>query len=384
MAQLDLAAAAPTRTRVDEHSPLRHIDPVLVGCAVLLAVYGLLMIYSATNRSLSQFGQDPGLFLKKQVVFLGLGLVAMTVMAAIDYRLLKLYATFVYAGMVFLLVLVQTPLGTTAKGAQRSFSFAGFQLSPSLFTRVALVLMLAAFLSQIKGELTLRHVVRAVGLAGFPMLLVFIQPDLGTTIVLAAILVAMMLVSGAKARYLIALALVAGIGFLGALQLNLIKDYQLQRIESFFDPEEDALRAGYNKQQAEIAVGAGGVTGRGYLQGTQTNLDFVPEQHTDFIFTVVGEELGFVGGATLLALFALVLWRAFRIALSAKDPFGTFAAAGIAAYLAIQIFINVGMTVGIMPITGIPLPFISYGGSALMADLMAIGMLESIHMRRFL
>jgi rod shape determining protein RodA len=183
---------------------------------------------------------------------------------------------------------------------------------------------------------------------------------------------------------LIALALVAGLGLLGALQLNLIKDYQLQRIESFFDPEKDVLRAGYNKEQAEIAIGAGGLTGRGYLQGTQTNLDFVPEQHTDFIFTVVGEELGFAGGAVLLALFAMLLWRALRIALSAKDPFGTFAAAGIAAYLAIQIFINIGMTVGIMPITGIPLPFISYGGSALLADLMAIGILESIHMRRFL
>jgi rod shape determining protein RodA len=384
MAQLDLASAAPTRTRVDEHSPLRHIDPVLAGCALLLAVYGLLMIYSATNQSLSQFGQDPGLYLKKQVVFLGLGLVAMTVVAAIDYRLLKLYAPFVYAAMLFLLVLVQTPLGTTAKGAQRSFSFAGFQLSPSLFTRVALVLMLATILSEIKGELTLRHVFRAVSLAAFPMLMVFIQPDLGTTIVLAGILVAMLLVTGAKARYLIALALVAGLGFLGALQLNLIKDYQLQRIESFFDPEKDTLRAGYNKQQAEIAIGAGGLTGRGYLHGTQTNLDFVPEQHTDFIFTVVGEELGFVGGAALLALFAIVLWRALRIALAAKDPFGTFAAAGIAAYLAIQIFINIGMTVGIMPITGIPLPFISYGGSALMADLIAVGILESIHMRRFL
>jgi rod shape determining protein RodA len=384
MAQLDLAAAATTRTRVGEHSPLRHVDLVLAGCAALLAVYGLLMIYSATNQSLSQFGQDPGLYLKKQVVFLALGLVAMTVMAALDYRLLKLYAPFVYAAMVFLLVLVQTPLGAAAKGAQRSFSVAGFQLSPSLFTRVALVLMLAAFLSNIKGELTLRHVARAVSLAALPMLLVFIQPDLGTTIVLAGILVAMLLVSGAKARYLIALALVAGVGFLGALQLNLIKDYQLQRIESFFDPEKDALRAGYNKQQAEIAIGAGGLTGRGYLQGTQTNLDFVPEQHTDFIFTVVGEELGFAGGAVLLALFAVLLWRALRIALSAKDPFGTFAAAGIAAYLAIQLFINIGMTVGIMPITGIPLPFISYGGSALLADLMAIGILESIHMRRFL
>jgi rod shape determining protein RodA len=318
------------------------------------------------------------------VIFLALGVVAMVVMAALDYRLLKLYAPFFYGGMLALLLLVQTPLGTTAKGAQRSFEVGGFQFSPSLFTRLALLLMLAAFLSNVKGELTMRTVIRATTLALIPMVLVFLQPDLGTTIVISAILATLLLVSGAKARYLVALALVAIIGFVGALQLHIVKDYQLQRIESFFDPKADTQRAGYNKQQAEIAIGAGGITGRGYLQGTQTNLDFVPEQHTDFIFTVVGEELGFLGGAALLVLFSIVLWRAYRIALMARDPFGTFAAAGIAGYLAIQVFINVGMTIGIMPITGIPLPFISYGGSALIADLMAIGVLESIHMRRFL
>jgi len=287
--------------------------------------------------------------------------------------------------MIGLLLLVQTPLGTAAKGAQRSFSVGGFQLTPSLFTRLALILMLAAVLSEIKGELTLRDIVRACALALVPMGLVFIQPDFGTTIVLATILATLLLVSGARARYLVVLALVAGGGFIGALQLHIVKDYQVQRIVSFLDPKSaDAQRAGYNKQQAEIAIGAGGITGKGYLHGTQTNLDFVPEQHTDFIFTVIGEELGFVGAGVLLVLFSIVLWRAYRIALMARDPFGTFAAAGIAGYLAIQIFINVGMTIGIMPITGIPLPFISYGGSALIADLMAVGVLESIHMRRFL
>jgi rod shape determining protein RodA len=374
----------PPRPFADERSPLRHIDMSLAGSGILLAVYGVLMIYSATNKSLSSFGDDPTLYLKKQVTFLALGVVALVVMAALDYRLLKLYAPFFYAGMLALLLLVQTPLGTTAKGAQRSFSVGGFQFSPSLFTRLALLLMLAAFLSQVKGELTMRTVIRATVLALIPMGLVFLQPDLGTTIVLSAILATLLLVSGAKARYLVALALVAVIGFVGALQLHIVKDYQLQRIESFFDPKADTQRAGYNKEQAEIAIGAGGITGRGYLHGTQTNLDFVPEQHTDFIFTVVGEELGFVGGAVLLVLFSIVLWRAYRIALMARDPFGTFAAAGIAGYLAIQVFINIGMTIGIMPITGIPLPFISYGGSALIADLMAIGVLESVHMRRFL
>jgi rod shape determining protein RodA len=378
----------PPRAFAEERSPLRHIDLSLAASAVVLAAFGILMIYSATNRSLSQFGDDPALYLKKQVTFLALGIVALVVVAAIDYRLYKLYAPFFYAGMLVLLLVVQTPLGTAAKGAQRSFQVAGFQFSPSLFTRLALILMLAAMLSEVRGELTFRHVTRATGLALIPMALVFLQPDLGTTIVLSAILAALLLISGAKARFLVGLTLIAGAAFLGALQLGVVKDYQVQRIVSFYDPKEDdptfTQRAGSNKKQAEIAIGAGGITGRGYLQGTQTNLDFVPEQHTDFIFTVVGEELGFIGAGLLLALFSVVLWRAYRIALMARDPFGTFAAAGIAGFIAIQVFINIGMTIGIMPITGIPLPFISYGGSALVADLMAIGVLESIHMRRFL
>jgi rod shape determining protein RodA len=212
---------------------------------------------------------------------------------------------------------------------------------------------------------------------------VFIQPDMGSTIILAAIMVALLVVSGAKARYLAILALAAAIGIFGAFQLHVVKDYQIQRLTSFLDPKADAQRAGYNKQQAEIAIGAGGFTGRGFLKGTQTNLDFVPAQHTDFIFTVVGEELGFIGAVVLLLLFAVVLWRAFRIALLAKDPFGTYLAVAIGTMIAIQVFVNIGMTIGIMPITGIPLPLISYGGSGLVADLIGIGLLINIHMRRF-
>jgi rod shape determining protein RodA len=184
-------------------------------------------------------------------------------------------------------------------------------------------------------------------------------------------------------KLLAVLALAASVGIFGAFQLGVVKEYQVQRVKSFLDPSADPLRAGYNRRQAEIAIGAGGLVGRGYLRGTQTNLDFVPDQHTDFIFTAVGEELGFLGGSILLLLFAVLLWRAFRIALLAKDPFGTYCAVGVAAMFAIQIFVNVGMTIGIMPITGIPLPLVSYGGSALVADFAAIGLLNSIHMRRF-
>jgi rod shape determining protein RodA len=214
------------------------------------------------------------------------------------------------------------------------------------------------------------------------MLLVFLQPDVGTTIVLAAILVGVLVVAGARLRHLLALGLSALVLLFGAFQLGVVKQYQLERITAFLDPEDAPAAALYNREQAEIAVGSGGLTGRGYLRGTQTNLDFVPEQHTDFIFTVVGEEFGFVGSVGLLGLYALLIWRAVRIALLAKDAFGTYVAAGIAAMLALQMFVNVGMVVGIMPITGIPLPFVSYGGSSMLASSVAVGLLLNIHMRR--
>jgi len=381
MAQLDLAAL-PGRA-LQERTVLRRIDPVLGAVTIALGVTGLPMIYSATNKTLSTLNEDPGYFVKKQAVYLILGLVAMAVAAIIDYRVAKVYAPFIYVGCVGLLLLVQTPLGRAAKGAQRAFQVAGFQFSPSLFTRLGLIAMLAAYLSEIKGELDLSHVIRATSIAAIPMLLVFIQPDIGTTIILAAILVALLVASGAGAKYLAVLAVVGSLAIFGAFQLHIIKDYQVQRITSFLDPRSDLQRAGYNKQQAEIAIGSGGLIGKGYLRGTQTNLDYVPEQHTDFIFTVVGEELGFIRGTVpLLFLFGILLWRAFRIALLSKDPFGTFVAAGVFAMIAVQVFVNVGMTIGIMPITGIPLPFISYGGSALIADFIGIGLLQGIHLRR--
>ena len=383
MAQLDLATF-PARA-IHERTALRRIDPVLGASAIALALTGLAMIYSATNKTLTTLNENPGFYLKKQAVYLVVGLVTMAAAAIVDYRVAKVYAPFIYVGCVGLLLLVQTPLGRVAKGAQRAFQVAGFQLSPSLFTRLGLIAMLAAYLSEIKGELDLRHVIRATSIAAVPMLLVFIQPDIGTTIILSAILVALLVASGAGAKYLVVLAVVGSLAIFGAFQLHIIKDYQVQRITSFLDPQSDVQRGNYNKQQAEIAIGSGGLIGKGYLHGTQTNLDYVPEQHTDFIFTVVGEELGFLRGTVpLLFLFGILLWRAFRIALLSKDPFGTFVAAGVFAMIAIQVFVNVGMTIGIMPITGIPLPFISYGGSALIADFIGIGLLQGIHLRRSL
>jgi rod shape determining protein RodA len=293
------------------------------------------------------------------------------------------YAGLIYAASLVLLVLVRSPLGTSVKGSQRWFQLFGFQFAPSEIAKLALIIMLATFLSDLRsGDLTLQEVYRATAIAAVPGVLVFLQPDLGTSIVLVTILVGVLVVAGARARYLGILALTAVVLIFGAFQMGLVRDYQVNRLTSFLDPQNDPLRSGYNRKQAEIAIGSGGLFGVGYLQGTQTNLDFVPEQHTDFIFTVVGEEFGFAGAFTLLVLFGVLIWRAFRIALLSKDPFGTYVAAGIGSYLAIQMFVNIGMTLGIMPITGIPLPFVSYGGSAFLTNSAAVGLLLNIHMRR--
>jgi rod shape determining protein RodA len=382
MAQIEIRTVRPSQIAAREGSAARHLDLVLIGGVLGLAGIGMAMIYSATNRSLALENEDPGLYLKRQALFLGLGLIGMVVAAAIHYRLFRIWAPFLYLGSVLLLVLVQSPLGTTVKGSQRWFQFGPFQLSPSLFTRLTLVLMLAAYLSGVKGDLTLRHVVRAVTLTLIPLGLVFIQPDIGTSIILAFTMVAMLVVAGAKVRHLVILGAVAAVAIFGAFQLNIIKDYQLQRLISFVDPQADSLATGYNRQQAEIAIGSGGLVGTGFLKGSQTTLDFVPEQHTDFIFTVVGEEFGFAGAMVMLGLFALILWRILRIASTARDPFGTLICVGVAAFIAVQLLVNVGMTIGVMPITGIPLPFISYGGSALIADLVAIGIVQNVYLRR--
>jgi rod shape determining protein RodA len=367
-----------------ERRPIRHVDLLLLGATLGLAVAGLFMVYSASRPSLVATGIDPTTFVKRQVTFVVVGAVAILLAASFDYRFLKVYAGIAYAMSLALLVLVRTPLGTTVKGSQRWFQLAGFQFAPSELAKLALVVMLAAMLSEVRtGDLSLRDVFRASAIAAVPGFLVFLQPDLGTSIVLVTILVGVLVVAGARARHLGVLALIALALIFGAFQMGLIKDYQISRLRAFLDPASSSPAATYNRDQSEIAIGAGGLTGVGYLRGTQTNLDFVPEQHTDFIFTVVGEEFGFLGAMTLLILFGVLVWRAFRIAVLAKDPFGTYIAAGIGAYLSLQAFVNIGMTIGIMPITGIPLPFVSYGGSALLVNSVAVGLLVNIHMRRF-
>lgn len=375
--------AAPTRRWLGEVAPIRHLDPTLIFVSIGLTIYGLLMVYSATHRALASFGDDPGFYLKKQLAFMMLGLIVLVFSAVLDYRLVKVYSPFIFGICGFFLFLVLTPLGSETAGAQRWLTLFGFQFQPSEITKLALIAMLAAYLSELRGPVRLEHVWRATGLTLIPMLLVAIQPDIGTSMIFAVILVAMLIVSGARAKHIGILALAALIALFAAFRLGAVQEYQVDRLLGFFDPANDPLRAGYNRAQAEIAIGAGGLFGTGYGSGTQTNLDFVPEQHTDFIFTVVGEEFGFVGAVLLLSMYGILLWRGFRVAMLSKDTFGSLLALGIVGMLAFQVFVNVGMTVGIMPITGIPLPFLSYGGTALLTNFLAVGLLLNVHMRRF-
>ena len=365
---------------LSDRAPIRHLDPVLLAATVLLTLVGVFAIFSATHTV--QGGGDPWAFVKKQILAWVVGIVVLGTVALFDYRLAKVYAPIIYAATLILLLLVRTPLGEAAKGAQRGFYVSGFQFTPSELSKIALAIMLAAFLSELKpSELSLRDLLRASALALIPMVLVFLQPDIGTTIVLAAILGGVVVVSGARARHLGVLAASAVVLIALAFQVGLVKDYQIARL-TCFTGSCSSSETTYNKVQSEIAISSGGIDGTGYLKGTQTNLGFVPEQQTDFIFTVIGEEFGFLGASFLLLLYAVLLWRAIRIAALSKDKFGTYLAAGIASMFAIQMFVNIGMTVGIMPITGIPLPFVSYGGSSLIASYLAVGLLLNIHMRR--
>jgi rod shape determining protein RodA len=381
---MDLVAG---RIWADERRPLRHVDWFLIALTAVLIVVGLFLLYSATHQTLSQDGLDPYTRVKKQAITAILGVIMMIVIVSFDYRFFKVYAGFIYAGTIIALVLVRLPgIGSTDStgAAQRWFEVAGFQITPSEFTKLSVIVMLATVLSELRSAVpTVRDLIRLLTIAAIPLILVFIGPDIGTSIVIVTIVVGMLVVAGTRTRHLVVLAVIGTGLIFSAFRLGVIEDYQRNRLIAFLDPTNAPQDARYNLDQSLIAVGSGGLFGKGYLGGTQTNLDYVPEQHTDFIFTVAGEEFGFVGAMLILLLYALLLWRAIRIASLAKDPFGTYIAAGIASMFAVQMFVNIGMVVGIMPITGIPLPFLSYGGSSIIACFIAIGMLESIHMRRF-
>jgi rod shape determining protein RodA len=371
--------------RISARSPVRHLDLSLMVVAAGLSVFGALAIYSSTRPRLDAAGLDQHYFIKRQLIFIAIATISFLISLIFDYRQLRALAPILYGLGLLALVVVLSPLGHSAAGAQRWINFGVLRVQPSELSKIVLVVALAALFADERGTAGLRKLAAAVGMAGLLAVFVYKQPDLGTVMVLFAIVFVVLLVSGIRARWLLLVLLAGAVSFVLIFQLGLLKDYQVARLTGFLDPHSDTRQAGYNLAQSKIAIGSGGLGGKGLFtdKGTQTNLDYVPEQHTDFIFTAIAEGTGFFGSTVLLALFALLLWRALRIAMLSKDFFGTLLAAGIAGLFAFQMFVNVGMTLGIMPITGIPLPFVSYGGSSLITSNVAVGLLMNIHMRRF-
>jgi rod shape determining protein RodA len=355
---------------------VRNLDPYLLGSTLLLCLFGLVMVYSTTR-----YGLHPLLFVRSQMLHFVVGVLVAAAILAVDYRSLASGARVLYVVNLVLLAAVLVA-GRSSLGAQRWIPLGPLgQFQPSEFAKLAIVVTLARHLSDRPGPYTsVRDLLPFLAHISIPMILIFRQPDLGTALVYGAIFAGMLYAGGARRRDL-ALLGVAGAA-VTPLLWHILKAYQRRRLLSFLDPSLDPLGAGYGIIQSKIAVGSGMLWGKGLFAGTQNVLQFVPEHHTDFIFSVVGEELGFIGCVLLLLLFYVWLVRGVRTAAVARDRFGALVAVGIVSMIAFHVFVNVGMTVGIMPITGIPLPFISYGGSALMTMVWAAALLLNVGMRR--
>ena len=370
---------APATVAVRPRHLFARFDPVLVGTALLLASLGVLMIYSATRGWLTYAGDDPHYFLKRQAIFMVIGVVVMAVLALIDYRRLEEISTLLYVGILLALVAVlATP---ERQGAQRWFPLGPLQLQPSEFATLVLIIAIATYCSRRPEGLDFRDLIRLVLMAAVPILLVFKQPDLGTAIVMTVVLMVMLAVAGMPGRYLLLLIVGAALLVLFAINVGSLQHYQIQRLTSFISPNGASQASTYNVAQAKEAIANGGVFGKGLFRGSLTNLAYVPSQQTDFIFSAVGEQLGFVGGGVLLLLYGVVGWRVLRTAQLARDSFGRLLCAGAFALIVFSVFENVGMNMGIMPVAGIPLPFLSYGGSAMIAFFAAVGITCSVHAR---
>jgi rod shape determining protein RodA len=365
------------------NSPLRHMDWILIVVVAGLSAIGTLLVWSATQPELIQAGQDPRTYLKKQLLWVIIGLVLMFAVSLADTRQLKTWAPFFYGATLLALLAVLTPLGADVNGAKAWISLpGGFQIEPSEFAKVALIVMTAMIFSGARGDRPgLRSVLLVLACAAPLIGLVVTEPALGVAMVLLIVTATLILLSGIRLRLVAALAAVVAVAVTAAGGLHLLKSYQLTRFTSFLHPAADLAGSGYNAAQAKIAVGSGGMFGQGLFHGQLIAGNFVPSQQTDFIFTVAGEELGFAGTIAIVFGLGVVIIRALRIAARADDLFGLLVASGIAMWFTFQSFVNIGMTIGIMPITGIPLPFVSYGGSAVFADMIAIGLLQSVHRR---
>jgi rod shape determining protein RodA len=371
---------APDRPR----SPWRRIDPLLLIAAVGLIACSAYVVGNATRDDIPG---DPHYYLSRQIAYGIVGLVLMFALARFDYSRLREMKLGIYTVMIGSIVLVFAVAGAT-RGSKRWIDLPFFKLQPSEIGKVLLIAALAAFTVDRMRRLGDRETTsRLLLLAILPAMLVVMQPDLGSGLVYMAIAVAILFVAGTKWTHFAAIGAIATAAITlvlvaaPAAGVHVLKEYQVDRLTAFVKPTEDPRKQGYQLKQAQVAIGSGEKTGRGANGATQTKLDFLPEHHTDFIFAVVGEMFGFAGAAFVLSLYALLIWRGLRILTMAKNLYGALIAGGVVAMLMFQVFVNVGMTVGIMPITGVPLPLMSYGGSSVIVTFLAIGLLQAIHVQ---
>ena len=361
-------------------------DPVLTGAVAGLLILGTLLVYAATRQWYGANGLDPQYYLKRQVINIVIGLVLAWGVTIIDYRLFRAYTPLIWGfGVLGLLFVLLPGVGSTVNGAKAWIPLpGGFQIQPAEIAKISIIIGISVLLSERthnNDAPTHKDVLKSLVVAGLPILLILAQPDIGTVFIISASVVTILAVSGAPTRWVVGLILLAIIGGFVATKAGVIHEYQIKRLQSFVDPNADIQGTGYQLRQARITVGSGGLIGKGLFNGPQTNGRFVPEQQTDFIFTVAGEELGFLGSGLIICLLFLILMRAFAIARRSNDPYGTLVCTGVIAWFAFQAFENIGMTLGLMPMTGVPLPFMSYGGSSMFANLIGFGLLQNVHAR---
>ena len=366
-------------SRVPPLAAWLHADLILVATTAVLTLFGMALIYSATR------GNDPEAFsefyLRRQVSFAAVGAPLGVLVAAIDYRRLHSLAWPIYGVTLLVLLMVLTPLGVERQGARAWFVLADYQVQPAEFGKLAMIVVLAHYAARFGGHMSLGGFIGALGIMAVPVLLIVLQSDAGTAVVYIVITMGILLVAGAQTRHIVVATLVGVTGLVLVLNSGRVEDYQRQRIESIVNPSGDPGDT-FNIEQAQIAIGNGGLTGAGYGQGTQTRSGLVPAQETDFIFTVVGEELGFLGSAGALGLLAVLLWRVWRSARVSGDLFGSLLSTGVFCVILFHVFQTVGMSIGIMPVVGIPLPLLSYGGSSVLTTMMSLGLVLNVAMRR--
>jgi rod shape determining protein RodA len=361
-----------------------NFDKILLSAVIALLFIGTLLVYAGTREWFRSNNLDPEYYLKRHVLNILIGALLAYGTTLIDYRLLRAYTPIVWgAGVLGLLVVVVA--GATVNGAKAWIAFpGGFQLQPAELAKISIIVGMAMVLAErkdLRGDPTDSDVAKSLLVAAIPVGLILLQPDLGTVIIISAAVVAMIGASGAPIRWVVGLLILAGVGGLVAVQAGVVSEYQVKRLQSFIDPAADPQLSGYQLRQARITIGSGGFFGKGLFDGPQTNGRFVPEQQTDFIFTVAGEELGFLGCSLILLLYSIIFIRGFMIARNTNDLFGRLVCVGVIAWFAFQTFENIGMTMGLMPMTGVPLPFLSYGGSSMFANLIGVGLLQNVHVR---